>query len=91
MEYYLGIKGMMYWINFKILMQSEGSKKQKNYILNDSNYLTFNKGRHYMTESRSVVLGAGGGKRGLATKGHEGNLGAYRNVYVMITWLSTFV
>lgn len=39
-----------------------------------------------MTESRSVVLGAGGEKRRLATKGHEGNLGVHRNVYIMITW-----
>lgn len=38
-----------------------------------------------MTESRSVVLGIGGEKRRLATKGHEGNLGVHRNVYIMIT------
>lgn len=76
-------------------MQSGGSQTQKDYILNGSIYdviqwfylydMTFNKGQHYMTESRSVVLGIGGEKRRLATKGHEGNLGVHRNVYIMIT------
>lgn len=51
-------------MNLKIITWSESSQTQKDYILNNSIYMTFNKGQYYRTESKSVVPGAGGGKRG---------------------------
>lgn len=54
-------------MNLKIRL-SESYQTQKEYILNNSIYMTFNKGQNSVTE-RSMVPGGGMGKEGQLQRG----------------------
>ena len=57
-------------MNLKIIRLSESSQTQKEYILNNSIYMTFNKGQDSVTE-RSMVPGGGMGEKGQLQRGRR--------------------